>query len=91
MLTGRYDVWGYDPGVLRRYAEFMTFTQGGDPDHAGEYLRFLLPAPGGGAPKLRLHRLYAMLRLRYVFVPEKDVRWRGPTLCRGCTWPTTTG
>ena len=72
MLTGRYDVWGYDPGVLRRYAEFLTFTQGGDPDHAGEYLRFLLRAPGGGAPKLRLHRLYAMLRLRYVLAPDKD-------------------
>ncbi len=34
MMTGSQDLWGFDPGVLKRYAEFMTFTQGRDPDTA---------------------------------------------------------
>ncbi len=49
------DIWGYDPGVLRRYAEFMTFTQGGDPDKATQYVQFS-----------RYHKLYKMLRCRYI-------------------------
>ena len=57
-LLGAPDLWGNDPGVLRRYAEFMTFTQGGDPNAATQNLAF-------GA----LDRLYAMLRCRYAFVP----------------------
>ncbi len=49
------DIWGYDPGVLRRYAEFMTYTQGADPDSATQYVRFT-----------RFHDLYKMLRCRYI-------------------------
>jgi len=41
---------------LRRYAEFINFTQGGDPDRVTQYLPFK-----------SIVRLYAMLRLRYVF------------------------
>jgi hypothetical protein len=58
-LLGAGDLWGNNPSVLRRYAEFMTFTQGGDPDHAVQYLNFKKFDP-----------LYAMLRLRYAFVPN---------------------
>ncbi len=50
------DIWGYDPNVIRRYAEFMTWTQGGDPNDATLYVKFA-----------RFDPLYAMLRLRYVF------------------------
>jgi len=50
MMTGSQDLWGFDPGVLRRYAEFMTFTQGRDPDTATQYLDFP-----------RIHPLYKML------------------------------
>jgi hypothetical protein len=50
------DIWGYDPNVVRRYAEFITWTQGGDPDNATLYVRFT-----------RFDPLHAMLRLRYVF------------------------
>ena len=56
MLIGAQDVWGYDATVVRRYAEFMTWTQGGDPDKAMSYVKFV-----------RLDPLFAMLRLRYVF------------------------
>lgn len=50
------DIWGYDPNVVRRYAEFVTWTQNGDPDEATLYVKFTHFDP-----------LYPMLRLRYVF------------------------
>jgi hypothetical protein len=59
MMTGSQDLWGFDPGVLKRYAELMTFTQGRDPDTATQYLDFS-----------RIHPLYKMLRHRYVLFSE---------------------
>ncbi len=56
MSIGAFDIWGYDPDVVRRYAEFITWTQGGDPNDATLYVKFT-----------RFDPLYAMLRLRYVF------------------------
>jgi len=61
MVLGASDVWGGDPGVVRRYAEFMTWTQGGHPDKATQYVNFT-----------RLDPLYAMLRLRYAFWRDKN-------------------
>lgn len=58
-LLGAPDLWGNDPGVLKRYAEFMTFTQGGKPDAATQNLAFA-----------RIPPIYAMLRCRYAFVPS---------------------
>jgi hypothetical protein len=58
------DVWGFDPGVSRRYAEFMAATQGGDPDDATQYLRFVRREP--------FDRVYAMLRLGLVYVPRRE-------------------
>jgi hypothetical protein len=55
MTTGTQDLWGFDPGVLKRYAEFMAFTQGRNPDTATQYLEFS-----------RIHPLFKMLRNRYV-------------------------
>jgi len=63
MATGTYDIWGYDPGVLRRYAEFISFTQGYDPDNATNYVAFNSYNP-----------LYKMLRLRFILYPEGN-RW----------------
>ncbi len=60
-LFGARDLWGNNPTVLRRYAEFMTWTQGDDPDHATQYVNMN-----------RIGPLYAMLRFRYAFVPEPD-------------------
>jgi hypothetical protein len=56
MLIGGQDMWGYEATVVRRYAEFMTWSQGGDPDQVMSYVRFV-----------RYDPLFAMLRLRYVF------------------------
>jgi hypothetical protein len=60
MATGTGDIWGYDSVVLKRYAEFMTFTQGFAPEQATQYVAFH-----------RFHRLFKMLRCRFAFVPAK--------------------
>jgi len=56
MIIGAYDIWGYDATVMRRYAEFMTWTQGGDPNNAMSYVKLVQFDP-----------LFVMLRERYVF------------------------
>lgn len=61
MSIGAKDIWGYDPGVPLRYAQFMNFTQGLNPDNATQYLNFK-----------KHHRLFSMIRCRYIFVPKKD-------------------
>ncbi len=60
-LLGAGDLWGNNPFVLLRYAEFMSFTQGADPDHATQYVSFQ-----------KVHPLYALLRFRYAFQPRED-------------------
>jgi hypothetical protein len=61
MSIGAFDIWGYDPGVPRRYGEFMAFTQGVSAEEATQYIRFS-----------GMHRLYAMLRCRFAFVPNRS-------------------
>jgi hypothetical protein len=61
MGLGKEDVWGYAPLALKRYAEFMAFTQGQPPDGANQYLDFS-----------QLHPLHAMLRWRYAFIATKE-------------------
>src|SRR5438067_567851 len=56
MIIGAHDLWGYDATVMRRYAEFMTWTQGGDPNNAMSYVKLVQFDP-----------LFAMLRERYIF------------------------
>ncbi|MBL7211988.1 MAG: hypothetical protein ISS61_06390 [Desulfobacteraceae bacterium] len=51
------NIWGGDPGVVRRYAQFITYTQGEDPDEATQNVDFS-----------RLPDLYEMLRCRYAIV-----------------------
>jgi len=59
MTNGLLDIWGYDPGTLRRYAQFMAFTQAIDPDKATQYVGFS-----------NMHRLFSMLRLQYVILRQ---------------------
>jgi hypothetical protein len=61
MSLGVSDVWGFDPGVVRRYAEFITWTQGGDPDAATQYVAFNRLAPA-----------LALVRLHYAIVPDEQ-------------------
>src|SRR5438105_14955322 len=48
-----------DPGVTRRYAEFIDWSEGGDPDRATNYVTFR-----------RFHPLLARVRVKYVVVVE---------------------
>jgi hypothetical protein len=57
MTTQAADIWGHDPGTLRRYAELVTFGQGADPDSVEQNVRFATIPP-----------IYAMLRLRAAVV-----------------------
>ena len=60
MSIGAFDLWGYDPGVVRRYAEWMASSQGLNPDHLDPELQI------SDCPTL-----YAsLLRCRYLFSPE---------------------
>lgn len=61
MSLGARDIWGYDASVVRRYAEFVSWTQGKDPDKATQYASFA-----------HLDPLYAMLRLRYLFAQGEN-------------------
>ena len=61
MWLGKEDVWGYGQLMLKRYAEFMAFTQGQPPEGATQYLDIS-----------GFHPLHAMLRWRYAFVPAAD-------------------
>ncbi|MCX5788284.1 MAG: hypothetical protein NTX64_07245 [Elusimicrobia bacterium] len=61
LSLGAQDIWGDDPGIVRRYAEFITWTQGGDPARATAYVAFR-----------KLDPLYALLRLRCAVAREQD-------------------
>ncbi len=58
-FEGVPDMWGNDPTLLKRYSEFITFSQGGNPDHAGQYANFSL-----------LPRAFALVRFKYAFTPN---------------------
>ena len=59
MSMNAFDAWGYDPGVTRRYAEFVQWSAGGDPDAATIYVDFR-----------QFHPLLTMLRVKYVITAE---------------------
>ncbi len=63
MSWGAQEIWGYDPGVLRRYAQLLAATQGDNPDEAAELSNSDIPLP-------HEHPLFAMLRCRFLFVPQ---------------------
>jgi len=55
MSFGACDIWGYSPLLPGRYAEYMAFSQGEDPDTATSYLNFR-----------SIPSVYKMFRLRYL-------------------------
>jgi hypothetical protein len=55
------DVWGNDPTVSRRYAEFLAYTEGESPAQATQYVEFRQP-----------HRLFGLVRCRYLFFAEGE-------------------
>ena len=57
-----HDLWGYDPVVLGRYIQFMAWSQGYDPSE-----------PNAANVRFQIyHRLYAMLRCRYIHLVGQD-------------------
>ena len=55
-LLGAGDLWGNNPFVLRRYAEFMAMTQGQNPNRVNQDLAIDQLSP-----------LFSLLRFRYAF------------------------
>ena len=72
MSIGTYDMWGYDPGVLRRYAQLISASQGAPPDLATQYIRF--------RDFTGTRSLYRMFRLRWVLSLDQGPR-RGADGC----------
>ena len=62
MAMRAFEAWGYDPGVTRRYAELIAWSEGADPDTATNYMTFR-----------HFHPLLAMLRVKYVVMVENEV------------------
>ncbi|MEM7143988.1 MAG: hypothetical protein AAF591_02560 [Verrucomicrobiota bacterium] len=60
MISGLPDLWGDDPGVLKRYAELMTVAQGRSAAEAGQHV-----------PMVKPHPIWRMLRGEYVFQPQE--------------------
>lgn len=54
MSTRQFEIWGNDPGVTPRYAEFVFLTQKLSPDHATQQVNFW-----------EFHRLLSLPRLKY--------------------------
>ena len=71
IAIGADDIWGYDPMVLGRYAQFVTYSQGGDPDQADMYVNF------SGTSRMRMLRL---VRLKYIFHDQVPISDRGEAL-----------
>ena len=57
MMEGLFDIWGDDPGILRRYASFLSFTENFDPNATLQKKNFS-------------HRFFSLLRLRYIISQE---------------------
>lgn len=57
-----FDAWGYDPGLTRRYAEFINWSVGEDPAKTIPYVTFK-----------QFHPLLAMVRVKYVVAIDDGV------------------
>jgi len=53
MLAGAQQIWGYDPGVLKRWAQFCYASQGAPLEDASQYLRFAKVPPSLALADLR--------------------------------------
>jgi len=56
-FTGKSDMWGNDPTPLKRYTDFIAFTQGANPDHSSQYTFFQY-----------LPKTFSLLRFRLAFI-----------------------
>ena len=82
IAIGAKDIWGYDPMVLDRYAQLITYSQGGNPDDANMYVSFS-----------RASRLLRLMRLKYIFrnqIPISEVKGALPHLLLLGEWARQT-
>jgi hypothetical protein len=63
MYFGGRDIWGHDPGASGRYCQLIAATQEHDPNDCAEFF-----------PITRPHKIFEMLRLRYVLMGNGQVR-----------------
>jgi hypothetical protein len=61
LRIGAKDIWGYNPGVLRRYSELVGATQGVPPERATQYINFT-----------RDHPVLDLLRCKFIFLPQNN-------------------
>lgn len=66
MMLRKENIWGYDPGVLKRYAQLLYASQGLDPEQAGQYLAFR-----------SMHPILSLLRGEYIIAPNGAVQRLG--------------
>jgi hypothetical protein len=66
---GADDIWGYNPMVLRRYAELLAFSQHSNPNTASAYLTIW----NLRTPLLRLVRLRYVFRMRNGQMSMKEI------------------
>ncbi len=63
LLLQNEGIWGYDPSVLKRYAQLLAHSQGMDPDRVTQYIAFNRPS-----------KILELLRCKKVFfLSEKGV------------------
>jgi len=79
---GADDIWGYNPMVLRRYAELLTFSQHSNPNTACDYLTFW----NLRTPLLRLVRLRYAFRVRNGQMSIKEIDGALPHLLLVNDW-----
>ena len=75
------DVWGYEPGVVLRFAQLLAFTDGLRPEQA----EMLTTSHSAFWPD---HPLLKMLRCRFLFDMEDGhlAIYERPTTCLTCCW-----
>jgi hypothetical protein len=84
---GADDIWGYNPMVLRRYAELLTFSQHSNPNTATDYLTFW----NLRTPLLRLVRLRYVFRMRHGQMSIKEIGGALPHLLLVNDWTRLDG
>ena len=72
MMQGTYDIWGYDPMLSYRYAEFIGFCEGFEPDDTAAYIELRQPNP-----------LFSILRMKYIIALVEN-----HTILRTAPWET---
>ncbi len=59
LLLRTENIWGYDPSVLKRYAQLLAHSQGSNPDQITQYIVFNRPS-----------KILELLRCRKTFQPS---------------------